>query len=157
MLSTRLPSCGASRWSVNLMSIKSDFAQLLSSSLAFLSTRASMATLEWQQAQARWRRVAISLAIVALLLFSVWLLCHVALIAYVWDTPYRYAVLGGLIVVYAIVAMVLLLRALRLCQQPTFPHTTMTLKADVDYFTTSNPSAKDTQTVISSEPIRTSE
>lgn len=116
------------------MSLRSDFAQLLGSGKAFLSTRASIASLEWQQAQARWRRIMVSLLIVALLLFSVWLLCHVALIAYVWDTPYRYVVLGGLVVIYTIVAMALLLRALRYSRVDNFPYTVATLKQDMEYF-----------------------
>lgn len=116
------------------MSIRSDLAQLLGSSIAFLSTRASIASLEWQQALARWKRIALSLVMVGLLLFSIWLLAHIALIAYVWDTPYRYEVLGGLIIIYAIIAMGVLLRALRLLRTQNFPYTAKTLKADIEHF-----------------------
>lgn len=116
------------------MGLKSDFSQVLTSVVAFLSTRWDIANVEWAQEKQRIKRITLSFVIAALLLFSAWLLCHVAIIAYVWDTNYRYLVIGGLVLLYAVIAMVLLLRTLRLCQTPVFPYTKSTLKADVAYF-----------------------
>lgn len=116
------------------MGIRSDLSQLLSSAMSFLSTRADMASLEWSMAKAHWLRVTIGLAVACVLLLSAWLLANVMLIAYLWDTDYRYWSIGGLFIVYAVLAFLLLKRALRLAQQPVFPYTSATIKADMAYF-----------------------